>query len=68
MTRDEALNLKTFKHYCTCGGFAWTMNGRDPEHCHKAWCPQFDEYKEWWDALHSEPVADSEGEKKWKSE
>lgn len=41
----------TFKNYCTCGGFAWTMNGRDPANPHMAWCPQLDEYCEWWESL-----------------
>jgi hypothetical protein len=22
--------IKKFKHGCTCGGYAWRMNGRDP--------------------------------------
>jgi hypothetical protein len=39
---------KTFKNYCTCGGYAWSMNGRDPKQPHMAWCPQFKEYAEWY--------------------
>lgn len=31
---EEAKNLKTFKHICTCGGFAWRMNGRNPARPH----------------------------------
>jgi hypothetical protein len=37
-----------FKNHCTCGGFAWTMNGRDPAQPHMAWCPQLEEYAEWY--------------------
>lgn len=24
--------MATFEHYCTCGGFAWQMNGRPEEY------------------------------------
>lgn len=51
MTHDEAVNLKTFKHYCTCGGFAWNLNGRPKEQPHLAWCPQLEEYADWYQAL-----------------
>lgn len=54
MTREEALALKTFRNYCTCGGYAWQMNGRDRRHPHMAWCPQFEEYAEYIDALTSD--------------
>lgn len=40
-----------FRNYCTCGGFAWTMNGRNPEQPHMAWCPQLTEYAQWWRSL-----------------
>ena len=53
MTKEEAENLKTFDNQCTCGGFAWSMNGRPQEQPHMAWCPQYDEYEEWYQALHS---------------
>lgn len=53
MTHQEALDLKTFQHYCNCGGFAWTMNGRPQEQPHMSWCAQFDEYAEYWEALHN---------------
>lgn len=52
MTRDEALALKSFQHYCMCGGFAYELNGRDPRDPHMAWCPQREEYSEWYEALH----------------
>lgn len=48
MTREEALELTTFDHYCTCGGFAWSMNGRDPADPHMSWCPQREQYNEWY--------------------
>ena len=47
--------IRTFNNYCTCGGFAWTMNGRNPYNPHMFWCPQATEYLEWisrgWDPL-----------------
>jgi hypothetical protein len=43
--------MTSFKHYCTCGGFAWTMNGRPKEQPHMAWCPQADEYAQWFNSL-----------------
>lgn len=55
MTETEAKALKTFAHHCTCGGYAWQMNGRPEASPHMAWCPQTAEYAEWWNALH--PVA-----------
>lgn len=52
MTLEEATALKSFKHYCTCGGFASSMNGRDPADPHMHWCPQDQEYRAWYRALH----------------
>ena len=54
MTKEEAENLKTFDNPCTCGGFAWQINGRKQEQPHMNWCPQYDEYEEWYQALHSD--------------
>jgi len=54
MTKNDAEKLTTFKHYCTCGGYAHSMNGRNPRRPHKHWCPQRKEYSEWYDALHDE--------------
>ena len=54
MTREEALNLKTFSHYCTCGGFAHSMNGRNPADPHMDYCKQKDEYREWYRLVHQE--------------
>lgn len=53
MTFDEAQKLKRFDHYCTCGGFAHSMNGRDRDDPHMAWCPQRPQWLEWWAALKS---------------
>lgn len=50
MTKEEADNLKTFKQYCTCGGYAWQMNGRPESQPHMDWCPQEKEYAEWYKA------------------
>ena len=54
MTHDEAKALKSFKHYCNCGGFAASMNGRNPDHPHLSWCPQLEEYEVWWAAMNKE--------------
>lgn len=40
--------ISTFENYCNCGGFAWSLNGRDPASPHMNWCPQYDEYQKWW--------------------
>lgn len=55
MTRTEAENLKSFKNYCNCGGFAPSMNGRDPEQPHMSWCAQYEEWQEWKRALAQDP-------------
>lgn len=55
MTYDEAKNLKSFKHSCQCGGYAWQMNGRPESAPHMDWCPQRAEYAEWWAALQTGP-------------
>lgn len=39
--------MTTFEHHCTCGGYAWRMNGRDPRQPHMSWCPQAEEYAEY---------------------
>ena len=54
MTKEEALIKKTFKNYCTCGGYAHSMNGRNPRRPHMSYCPQAEEYNEWYDALYPE--------------
>lgn len=46
MTYEEAVNLVSYKNYCTCGGFACGLNGRDPRHPHMEWCPQLAEFEE----------------------
>lgn len=56
MTRAEALDLRTFDEYCNCGGYAWTMNGRNPMRPHAGWCPQREQYNAWADALGEEGV------------
>lgn len=33
-----------FEQYCTCGGYAWRLNGRDPLSPHMDWCPQKPEF------------------------
>jgi|JFJP01.1.fsa_nt_gi hypothetical protein len=51
MTPGEALELKTFDHRCTCGGYAYTFNGRPPMDPHMSWCPQRAQFMEWQAAL-----------------
>lgn len=51
MTKEEAQNLKSFNQYCTCGGFAHSMNGRLKSNPHMQWCPQKEQYLEWYNAL-----------------
>lgn len=43
----------TFKNYCTCGGYAWPMNGRQEAQPHMRWCPQREEYAAWYAARHA---------------
>lgn len=47
MSPQEAVSLKSFKNLCTCGGFAYSMNGRNPKQPHMDWCPQVVEFAEW---------------------
>ena len=54
MTKEEAKALKVFKNHCTCGACGWRMSGRPERQPHMQWCPQHDEYAEWWQALHEE--------------
>ena len=54
MNKEEAQKLKTFKNYCICGGFAWSMNDRDKRRPHMSYCPQREEYNQWYDALHGD--------------
>lgn len=45
---DKGGRLITFKNYCTCGGFAWELNGRPEAQPHMGWCPQREEYAAWY--------------------
>lgn len=54
MTKTEAENLKSFKNYCNCGGYAYSMNGRPKSQPHMDWCPQKKEYAEWYKAMHGD--------------
>jgi len=47
MTYDEARNLKTFKNFCNCGGFARLSERAQSRHPHMSWCTQADEWEEW---------------------
>lgn len=59
MTREEAEKLVTFRYSCTCGGFAWTMNGRPKSDPHMEWCKQKPEYDEWYAAM-QKPITSKE--------
>lgn len=39
--------LTTFDAYCSCGGYAYELNGRNPRDPHTDWCPQREQYAEW---------------------
>lgn len=56
---DSALKTSTFKNYCNCGGYAWSMNGRPQEQPHMIWCAQYEEYAQWWAATHKDKEHDS---------
>ena len=53
LSRIDELERTSFVNPCTCGGFAWTMNGRDEADPHMDWCPQAEEYKKWYEATHA---------------
>ncbi len=50
----EVKGLTKFDHACTCGGYAWRMNGRSEENPHMPWCPQKPQYDAWYAATHEE--------------
>jgi len=54
MTIMAKKEIKTFKNYCTCGGYAWQMNGRPEAQPHMTWCRQYDEYAEWYKSKQNE--------------
>lgn len=39
--------LSSFANHCTCGGYAWQLNGRPKAQPHTPWCPQYEEYALW---------------------
>lgn len=53
VTKEEAQNLKRFDHYCTCGGYAHSMNGRPESSPHMDYCPQKPQYDARYKALNS---------------
>jgi hypothetical protein len=61
VTKDEADKLTSFKNLCNCGGYARSMNGRPENQPHMAWCPQYREYAEWYEAKHSTPTPEGGG-------
>jgi len=58
MTTEQPKKHKSFEHYCTCGGYAYEMNGRNPEQPHMIWCPQRDEWIAWKQSLKNTPTSD----------
>ncbi|NBP02678.1 MAG: hypothetical protein EBU90_21675 [Proteobacteria bacterium] len=65
MTLEEAKNLKTFKNLCNCGGYT-TFNGRTRARPHMDYCPQKEEYNEWYDLVGEEFYNELEKETKSK--
>lgn len=53
MTKEEAMKLKSFDRYCTCGGYAHSMNGRPASNPHADWCKQKPQYDAWYKAMNS---------------
>ena len=41
-------DIYSWDNYCNCGGYASSMNGRNPEHPHLSWCPQYEEWEKEW--------------------
>lgn len=64
MTHEEAKALKSFKTYCTCGGYARRINGGPAPDPHMKWCPQDQEYREWYAAFNSQPTPKHHGDTK----
>lgn len=48
MPKNADGTITVFENYCTCGGYAWTMNGRPESDPHMPWCPQKAEYDAWY--------------------
>lgn len=48
------MRLWTFKNFCTCGGYASSINGRPISQPHMSWCPQAKEYAEWYEAMYGQ--------------
>lgn len=46
MTYEEAINLKHYKHYCACGGYAGMSERAKSDDPHMIWCPQYPEWLE----------------------
>ena len=53
MNEGEAKNLKSFKNYCNCGGFAGLSERAKSRHPHMIWCAQAKEWEEWKTAMES---------------
>ena len=46
MTREYALTMRAYKHYCNCGGYAGLSERSKSRHPHMDWCPQREEWEE----------------------
>ena len=56
MTYEEAVNLKSYKNHCDCGGYAHGMTDRSKSiHPHMLWCYQYAEFEERAKALRDGP-------------
>lgn len=45
----KSKDIWCFINYCTCGGYASSMNNRNPDHPHSPWCAQYDEWEKHWE-------------------
>lgn len=56
MTYDEAVNLKSYKNYCNCGGYAGLSERAKSSHPHMTWCTQYAEFEERAAAIAAAPL------------
>ena len=50
----KSKDIWSFENYCNCGGYASSMNGRNPEHPHTSWCAQSNEWEDWWEKFEND--------------
>ena len=52
MTYEEAVNMKTYRNYCNCGGYASMSERTQSKTPHVTWCAQYEEFMAREEALH----------------